>query len=476
MKNYLIISSLSLLTLASCTKDISRFNEETKKPSSVPAEMLFSNGVRNLVDGLNSPNVNTNVLRFTVQHWAATTYQDEPNYDFTTRNIPQSWWTRMYRDVLADLNEARITVEAVKVMDEATRKNQLAIIDIMQVYTYNVLVNSFGNIPYTEALDYDNLFPKYDDAKTVYADLMSRLNADINAMDASAPSFSNTADFFFRGNVASWIKFANTLKLRMAMTVADDDVNAAKAAFEQASPAAINSSADDVIFRYEETTPNTNPIWLDIVQSGRADFVAGKPLLDQLVGMSDPRLEPYFAPNAENKYIGGTVGSNNTYSLTARPSDLFKAPELPGVVIDYVEAEFLRAEAIERGFSVEGTAAEHYANAVKASIIYWGGSAAEADAYLAKPEVNYATAAGDWKQKIGFQKWIALYNRPFDGWTELRRLDQPKLGEPAAPKSGFPNRFTYPNNEQQLNGDNYTKAASDIGGDKVETKIFWDKF
>jgi hypothetical protein len=84
MKNYLVISSFSLLALASCTKDISRFNEETKKPSSAPAEMLFSNGVRNLMDGLNSPNVNTNVLRFTVQHWAATTYQDEPNYDFTT--------------------------------------------------------------------------------------------------------------------------------------------------------------------------------------------------------------------------------------------------------------------------------------------------------------------------------------------------------------------------------------------------------
>src|SRR5690606_38633241 len=104
LKKYLFIS-LSVLTLAACTKDIDRFNEEKKKAASAPAATLFSNGLRNLVDGMTSANVNTNVFRLTVQHWATTTYQDEPNYDFTTRNIPQSWWLRMYRDVLVDLQE-----------------------------------------------------------------------------------------------------------------------------------------------------------------------------------------------------------------------------------------------------------------------------------------------------------------------------------------------------------------------------------
>ncbi len=118
---------------------------------------------------------------------------------------------------------------------------------------------------------------------------------------------------------------------------------------------------------------------------------------------------------------------------------------------------------------------EHYNNAIKASIMWWGGSATAADAYLAQPTVAYATAPGDWHQKIGFQKWIALYNRPFDAWLEIRRLDFPKLSLAVAAKSGFPNRLTYPNNEQQLNGTNYTSASSKIGSDKVETKLFWDK-
>src|SRR4051812_9538924 len=113
MKKYLIIS-ISLFTLLACTKDISRFNVQTKSPGSVPPSTLFSNAVKTLTDGLASSNVNTNVYRLVVQHWATTTYQDEPNYDFTTRNIPQLWWNRLYRDVLVDLRESKRLIPSDK--------------------------------------------------------------------------------------------------------------------------------------------------------------------------------------------------------------------------------------------------------------------------------------------------------------------------------------------------------------------------
>ena len=133
-----------------------------------------------------------------------------------------------------------------------------------------------------------------------------------------------------------------------------------------------------------------------------------------------------------------------------------------------------RSEAAQRGYSVGGTAATHYAAAITASILYWDGTEAEAITYLAKPGVVYSVA--NWKQSIGVQKWIALYNRPVTGWLEVRRLDFPVLLPPANPDSGFPNRFPYPANEQTLNPENYTSAAEAIGKDLVETKIFWDKF
>src|SRR6185436_7386028 len=112
----------------------------------VQAETLFANATRNMVDGITTPNVNDNVFRFTVQHWGMATYQDEVNYDFTTRLIPERWWARMYRDVLSDFKEAARLVEANASLNEDTKTNQLAMIDIMQVYTFQILLNTFGDI------------------------------------------------------------------------------------------------------------------------------------------------------------------------------------------------------------------------------------------------------------------------------------------------------------------------------------------
>ncbi|MEJ7587587.1 MAG: SusD/RagB family nutrient-binding outer membrane lipoprotein [Ferruginibacter sp.] len=475
MKKILAYASLLVLT-ASCTKDISRFNEETKKAANVPAETLFSNGVRNLVDGVTTPNVNDNVFRFTVQHWTMSTYLDEVQYDFITRAIPQRWWARMYRDVLTDLQESARLINENTTLDDVAKNNQLAIVDIMQVYAYQVLVNTFGDVPYTEALNSDALFPKYDNAKTVYDDLLVRLSADIAKLNPAEAGFSSDQDVIGGGSVERWIIFANSLQVRMGMTIADVDDAKAKALVEAAEPEAVSSADDNILYTYLTADPNTNPIWLDIVQSGRLDYVAANTLHDRLKTTSDPRLSLFYRPNNAGAYVGGVVGTTNTFSAVSKPSEQVSAPEFPAVLADYAEMEFYRAEAIERGYNVSGTAATHYNNAVTASILYWGGTQADATTYLARPDVAYATAAGTWRQKIGTQKWIALYNRPFEGWTELRRLDYPVLNAPVDAKNGFPNRLTYPANEQQLNGTNYTSAAAAIGGDEVETKLFWDKF
>ncbi|HWJ29608.1 MAG TPA: SusD/RagB family nutrient-binding outer membrane lipoprotein [Flavisolibacter sp.] len=471
----ILISSIFVISLVGCTKDLTSLNEETKKAAIAPASTLFSNAVRNLTDVLTSPNVNTNVFRFTVQHWAATTYQDEPNYDFSTRNIPQSWWTTMYRDVLADLQESKRLINTDITITEGTKKNQTAITDIMQVYTYTVLVNTFGDVPYTEALDYNKLFPKYDDAKTIYDDLLLRLNSDIANLDKNEVGFSSDQDLVYSGSVSGWIKFANSLKMKLAMTVADVDPAKAKTAVEQADAGAFLSASDNALFKYYATTPNNNPIWNDLVQSKRQDYVIANTLVNKMQPLNDPRIQLFFKPNDAGQYEGGTVGSNNTFTAYAKPTDKITAMDYPALLLSYDEIEFYRAEAVERGMNVGGSAETHYNNAIAANITYWGGTGAQADAFLARPDVAYSTASGDWKQKIGLQKWIALFNRGFEGWTEYRRLDAPALPAPAAAKSGFPNRFTYPSNEQTLNNANYSAAASKIGGDKVETKIFWDK-
>lgn len=478
MKKYIII--VSLFSVAACTKDISRFNEQTKSPGIVPASTLFSNAVKGVTDGLTSTNVGINVFRLVVQHWATTTYQDEPNYDFSTRNIPQGWWARMYRDVLVDLKEAKRIIAADITLTDATKKNQTAIADIMQVYVYSILLNTFGNIPYTEALDFNILNPKYDDAKTVSDDLFTRINADIAALSITGVGFDAKSDLVYGSlsdvaRINAWIKFGNALKMRMGMVIADVDAAKAKTAVEEADKNTFISASDNALFKYLAVTPGTNPIWVDLIQSNRQDFVAAATLINKLNSLGDPRLSLFFKPNDVGAYVGGISGTNNTFSGFAKVSDNVTVTNYPALLLDYVETEFYRAEAIERGFAVTGTAEGHYNNAIRASIVYWGGTLLQSDTYLAKPEVAYTTAAGSYKQKIGTQKWIAFNNRGYEAWLEYRRLDFPALVVPATAKSGFPNRFTYPANEQTLNKVNYTDAAAKVGGDKVETKLFWDK-
>lgn len=475
MKNSLIIIILSVLVF-SCEKDLTDLNRDTKRPSEVPAPTLFSNAQKNLADAVTSSNVNLNIFRLVSQYWTQTTYTDESRYDLSTRNIPQNFWNTLYRDVLRDLQEARMSTKAQQGsdLDTAQQTNQLAMINILEVYTWSILVNTFGDVPYSQALDFEQVQPAYDDAREIYTDLLERLDTAIGSLDADEAGFGS-GDLLYHGEVSQWVKFGNSLRLRLGMMLADVDAAMAKKHVEESAAGPLFESNDDnAAFQYLESPPNTNPIWVDLVQSGRKDFVAANTIVNVMNELEDPRREFYFTPSNTDDFKGGIYGVSNNYATFSKPSAMITAPDFEGTLMDYSEVEFLLAEAAARGFSVEGTAAEHYNNAVEASILYWGGTVGQAMAYLSQPEVAYTTAPGNWKQKIGTQKWLALYNRGVDAWTEWRRLDFPELQPPADLNEPIPLRFTYPVLEQNLNRANYEAAAAAIGGDVVTTKLFWD--
>lgn len=463
----LFISILTILLISSCSVD-EGLNIDKKSPTTVPAEGLFTNGTRNFFDHMNSCNVNNNVLRLYAQYWSQTTYPDESQYNQVTRNIPDNTFRNLYRNSLQDLEEAKRVLESETNPDNLTAK--LAVIEMLQVYIYSVLVDYFGNIPYSESLNPDITFPKYDDAQTIYMDLFTRLNSAINGLSGTA--FSADADPVYGGDASMWKKAANSLKLRMALRLADVDMATARTHATAAASNLISSNAENFSIAYLTAAPNTNPVWVSLVQSGRNDFVGSDTMIDLMKPLNDPRLSSFFT-TIGGEYIGGIYGSANSPTSFSQLSDIMKQPDLPGTLISYSEVEFLLAEAAARGISVGGTAEEHYNNGIEASIMEWGGSAADASAYLANPDVAYSTAAGDWKQKIATQKWIAMFNNGMEGWTTYRILDYPMLKVLAADNK-VPTRFIYPIDEATLNGDNVNAAASAIGGDTKNTKIFWD--
>ncbi|WP_111708152.1 SusD/RagB family nutrient-binding outer membrane lipoprotein [Lutibacter citreus] len=476
-----IIILITAIILVSCSDNLEDLNKNIKDPAAVPGESLFTGAQKNLVDQMIDLNVNNNNAKLWAQYLTETTYTDESNYDQTTRSIPDNNWSVLYKDVLKDLDESATVIENTTYTTNelnALKPNKLAIIEILNVFTYSVLIETYGDVPFTEALDIDNLLPKYDDGETTYKALVGKLAAAINDLDPSLESFGN-ADRIYGGDVMSWKKFAASLKLRMGILLSDIDSQFAKTTVESAvADGVFTSNADNAGFTYLSSDPNTNPIHDNMVLSGRHDYVAGKTIIDMMNSLNDPRISSYFLPISDGTYKGGVIGASSSFSSHSQVTPRVEDAVEPGIILDYAEVEFLLAEAAARNFAVGGTANSHYDNGIKASFEFW--QAGDATAYLTQANVDYTTAiaastsATPWKEVIGNQKWIALFNRGLEAWTSIRLLDYPIMATPTEPVSGYPMRYLYPVIEQTLNNTNYTSAASTIGGDKAETKLFWD--
>lgn len=473
MKKLILPIFTIVLVIGSCD-NLTDLNEDPKGASDVPGDPLFTNAQVSLGTYLHNASVNLNIFKLISQYWASTTYTDESQYELTTRAIPDNLWSELYRDVLNDLNEAASRIEENEFLNEDVKQNQMAKIEVLNVMTYYLLLTIFGDIPYTEALDADNPQPAFDDAEEIYDDLMERLDSAINNLNPAAEGFGD-ADVFYNGDMGQWIRFANSLKMRLGITLADINQDAARTAVEEASPNAFMSNEDSAIIPFESSPPHTNPLWEALVQSGRNDFLPSNTLIDKMNDLEDPR-RPILFTEYEDGYRGGIYGQNNTYADFSHFGDIIKQPAFEGVILEYAEVEFIRAEAAARGWDVSSEAETHYDNAIRADMEYWGVPDDEITAYLEQPDVAY-DSDGDFREQIGEQKWLGLYLQGLQAWTEYRRLDAPTLnGIPSVDltEDDIPTRFTYPVDEQNLNESNWEAASSSIGGDNLSTQLFWD--
>lgn len=488
MKKYIIAIGL-LAGVMSCSDEYyDSLNVDPTNPSDVPAGFLVTNATTSLFDQMVSTNVNTNVFRFFAQYFTTTTYLDEPNYDLNTRDIPGNHWDELYTDVLYDLEDAKSKVEAIEVVSgdsytQEVKNNQLAIIEILQVYAWQVLVDTFGDVPYSEALQgIENTLPAYDDAATIYTDLLSRISSAVSMIDTSSSGFGND-DIIFNGNMSAWKKTAASLQLRLGMQLSDINTSATQTAITDALAAGVfTSNEDNFAIQYLNTTPYVNPLYDDLVLSGRADFLPANTVVDYMNDLGvdgDPRRPFYFDGNLTDDddnviYKGGVYGASNNYGNNTHLGGLLHTSTFPGVLLDYAEVEFLLAEAIVKGYTVPGTIESHYNAGIEASLEYWGVSEDDANDYLTSTDVAYSTASGTPKEKVAKQFWLAMFNRGFEGWNVWRRLDSPTLNVAVETGSPVPTRYTYPLSEVTLNPTGYNAAASAIGGDTQTTKLFWD--
>ncbi len=473
MKKYLIL--LTIIAFFSCS-DFGDINVDSKAATAVPAETLFANATKNLVDLMTETSVNRNIFRLFAQHWTETTYTDETNYDLITRDQPGYHFDTSYRDVLRDLLEAKNIIVASEdpTLSAAVKNNQLATISIMDVFTYHVLVDVFGDVPFTDALDINNVLPEYEDDAAIYTAIIAQLDEALGMISVGEDSFGDY-DLIYGGDMAAWIKFANSLKLRMAVRIASvDPTKASTMATEAIAGGVFTSNDDNASFDYLAAAPNNNPVYQSLVESGRQDFIPADTNVDILNALEDPRREVYYADNlGDGVYIGGAYGENAPYGDHTHLGEIFHTPDTPGILMDYPEVEFLLAEAAELGLAGSPSEAEaHYNAAITASFEFWGVDGAAA--YLAKPDVAYATAGDTWQESLAVQKWIHLFNRGFEAWTTYRKYGFPAMTVPPISNEPVPRRYTYPVDEPSRNGASYAAAAAAMGGDTKDSRVFWD--
>jgi hypothetical protein len=367
---------------------------------------------------------------------------------------------------------------------------------IMKSWAMQSLTDMWGDLPYSEAFQGISggvITPKYDTQAQIY----DKMLADVTAAAAMIETGENplgAQDLIYGGNGAKWQKFANSLRLRMAMRISDANPTKARTEFlaALAGPGGVfTSAADNAQICYTSTTRNP---WFSYWELRPGDYRAGRLLVDTMKSLSDPRLSAFAQPITDDEtYDGHTLAPGEVhfeglpaglaandygFNQVSQPGESLLAEDACLPVMTYEEVLFLRAEAAARGFTAENARAMYEA-AVTASMVRWGATTTEAQAYLAQPRVTWNAA--NWRALIGLQKWLALYGQGVEAYAEVRRLDYPVLrpGPDAVLQTSIPARYPYPFSEETFNATNLQEAMTRQGITGASTeqtaKLWWDK-
>jgi hypothetical protein len=335
------------------------------------------------------------------------------------------------------------------------------------------MTDAMGDLPYSEALKGNaNLTPKYDTQHDIYTALFVDLTTASQQIDPAGIGFAS-GDLLYNGDMTKWRKFANSLRLRLAMHLTKRDAATAAAQAQAAVTAGVfQGNADNATLLYLSVAPNQNPIYTDAHVNNRDDYGLSKTYVDSLKSWNDPRLPVFAQLNkdtivANRTYQGLPNGLNDgegpaLFYISRIGAYWRETPNAPLSLMTYSEVLFLEAEAAERGW-ITGTPATLYTSAIRASMEQYGIATAAIDAYVAQPRVAYAGGPAGLTQ-IAYQKWVSLYMQGMEAWTEVRRTGVPALVPgPRAVLTSIPERLPYEDRELVLNKASVDAAVSAQG-------------
>ncbi|MES2266983.1 MAG: SusD/RagB family nutrient-binding outer membrane lipoprotein [Bacteroidota bacterium] len=472
-----IITGSILLSATSCKKDLETINRNPNTSETAQPDYLLTAITKNIADTYWGVSNNMDASLLFVQNWSKIQYTDPDRYIYTNTSF-QDLWATGYTKGVANLNQL------ITIADAQSNPNYKGVALVLRSWVFTLLTDNYGDIPYKQAANIKQyLTPVYDKQKDVYFALLDDLKAAQAALTTTGPAIAGDIIYGGKPNqIGSWKKFANSLRLRIALRIADREPDKAKQVLAEiaAEGSGYISDNSEIAQLTYSTSPNQNPI--SNLFDTRDDYRISNTIVDKLFELNDPRLPVYASPTKDatiKTYIGLPngllVGDASAYGFTktSKPGTYFLAPSAPAVIISYAEVLFDRAEAAARTLTTEN-AADLYKQAITASLKQYGIADAAINTYTAQPAVQYNAA--NYKKSIGEQKWIALFGQGLESFAEWRRLDYPQLVPAAAGTLGgkIPVRFIYPGTEQTLNGANYKAAVAGQGADVLTTKLWFD--
>ena len=514
-----VLLSVALLGLAACTGD---FEDINRNPNQVTEEQMdalnYKTGTKfKSLQSLVIP-VQEHMYQFneslsggpfggyigaTVDTWQT---------KFETYNPSADWRKWPFANVITE------TYTPYKGIVNGTEDEvAIAFARLLRVAIMHRVTDSYGPIPYSKLESNESVYVEYDSQEAVYTKMFEELDEAIEILgrNTTLPAEAwSRYDGVYYGNIAQWLKYANSLKLRMAMRLSyvKSDVARAKAA-EAIAGGVIEANADNAAMHAAENRTT-------LIYNDWGDHRVGADILCYMTGYEDPRLEKMFLPNDKGDYVGIRIGIDVTSKSQAQAkySNMIVTSSTPYLWINAAEVAFLKAE-YELRWGTMDAAKALYEQAIRRSFEDKG--AKDADAYIAdktrKPAAyndplgNYsATALSSitiaWEddsaegadkaaikernlERIITQKWIAIFPLGVEAWSEHRRTGYPRLLPAVEDKSGGTvdlaqgaRRLPYPVEEYDKNNANLQDAVQMLNsesqgsrkGDGMGTRVWWD--
>jgi hypothetical protein len=489
MKKIFSIFIVLVVLGSSCTKDFLNVNDKNPNSASiVPANLV-------LPAALNTSSRLTNLsTRFDFVYLWYGIWSISPGYAQPSSLVQYNLANSDYE---GHFNDSYLNAQNYSYLEKASTGPKLqyyaAVAKIMKAYIFANLVDAYGNVPYSDAFKNAEgiLKPKYDDQKTIYEDQIIQLDAAIGLIKSAPADAEGLGDYdiVYGGDMTLWIKFANTLKLRILIHQADmtgRSTYITSAIATTASEGYLGVGEGALANPgFVQSSGKMSPLWETFYkqdgsqQTNFAYYKAGLDACDFFNNNNDPRGIKFFAP-----YSGALIGGNyfgatllNTATVSNLGTGLLKSYNQSAPLITDFESLFIQAEACVRGF-IPGTAKTFYESAVAQSFAYIGATGAAT--YLAqagKPLVNFdlAVTNADKIKLIITQKWIASNGiAPLEIWTDYRRTGYPDFihwsEDPAKSNPTPPVRLLYPQREISVNEANVL-AVGKIS--PFTSKIFW---